>query len=56
MKRSQILLHPYNPQPEGEIFGMRADGSDVRQLTDNQFEDATPAWMPSKAEPNKSRN
>jgi hypothetical protein len=25
---------------------MRPDGSDVRQLTDNQFEEATPAWRP----------
>ena len=23
-----------------------ADGSDVRQLTDNQFEEATAAWRP----------
>ena len=34
------------PQPYGELFVMRADGSGVRQLTDNQWEDATPAWMP----------
>jgi TolB protein len=34
------------PQPYGELFVMRADGTDVRQLTDNQWEDATPAWMP----------
>jgi len=25
-----------------------ADGSDVRVLTDNQYEEATPAWMPLK--------
>jgi hypothetical protein len=25
---------------------MRADGSDVRQLTDNKWEDASPGWMP----------
>ena len=34
------------PQPYGEIFVMRADGSDVQQLTDNQWEDGTPAWQP----------
>jgi len=27
---------------------MRADGSDVHVLTDNQYEEATPAWMPLK--------
>jgi Tol biopolymer transport system component len=34
------------PQPYGEIFVMRADGTDVQQLTDNQWEDGTPAWQP----------
>jgi TolB protein len=42
------LLHPYNAQANGEIFVMRADGSDVRRLTENQFEDATPGWVPAK--------
>jgi len=27
---------------------MRFDGTDVRQLTDNQWEDGTPAWQPVK--------
>ena len=44
----EALLHPYNGQATGEIFVMRADGSDVRRLTENPFEDATPAWRPSK--------
>jgi TolB protein len=39
----EALLHPGNPQQNGEIFVMRADGSDVRRLTVNPFEDATPA-------------
>jgi len=34
------------PQPYGELFVMRYDGSDVQQLTDNQWEDGTPAWRP----------
>ena len=34
------------PQPYGEIFLMNADGSHVRQLTDNQWEDGGPAWLP----------
>ena len=46
--RDEALLHPHNTQPDGEIYVMRADGSDVRELTDNQFEEATPAWKPSK--------
>lgn len=34
------------PQPYGELFVMRADGSDLEQLTDNQWEEGTPAWRP----------
>lgn len=35
------------PQPYGELFVMRYDGSDVQQVTDNQWEDGTPSWRPS---------
>jgi Tol biopolymer transport system component len=34
------------PQPYGEIFVMRYDGRNVQQLTDNQWEEGTPAWRP----------
>jgi Tol biopolymer transport system component len=34
------------PQPYGEIFVMRADGTHVEQLTDNQWEEGTPGWAP----------
>ena len=36
------------PQPYGELFVMRYDGTDVQQLTDNQWEDGTPAWQPTR--------
>jgi TolB protein len=42
----EAALHPYNTQPYGHIYVMRADGSDVRQLTDGQFEEATPTFIP----------
>ena len=35
------------PQPYGELFIMRADGSEQRALTDNRWEEGTPAWQPS---------
>jgi len=35
------------PQPYGELFVMRYDGSHIEQLTDNQWEEGTPAWQPS---------
>lgn len=44
--RDEALLHPHNTQPDGEIYVMRADGSDARRLTENQFEEATLAWKP----------
>jgi TolB protein len=44
--KDESALNPYNPQPYGEICVMHADGSDIRVLTDNQYEEATPAWMP----------
>ncbi len=34
------------PQPYGEIFVMRFDGSNLEQLTDDQWEDGTPAFVP----------
>jgi TolB protein len=46
--KDEAALHPRNPQPYGDIYVMRADGSDVRKLTDNQFEEGTPSWLPTK--------
>ncbi len=37
-----------NPQPYGEIFVMRKDGTDVEQLTDDQWEEGAPAWQPQR--------
>ena len=34
------------PQPYGELFVMRYDGTHIEQITDNQWEDGTPAWQP----------
>ena len=41
------VIYTDAPQPYGDIFVMRFDGSDVRQLTDNQWEEGTPAWRPT---------
>ena len=42
-------IYTGGPQPYGEIFVMRYDGTHVEQLTDNQWEDGGPAWQPSPA-------
>ena len=34
-------------QPQGELFVMRYDGTHIRQLTDNQWEDGMTAWRPA---------
>jgi TolB protein len=42
---------PYSdvPQPYGELFVMRYDGTHVQQLTDNQWEDGGAAWQPKRS-------
>ncbi len=48
-------LYTGAPQPYGEIFVMRYDGTDVEQLTDNQWEEGGPAWRPQKREQKAAR-
>jgi Tol biopolymer transport system component len=40
-------LYTGAPQPYGEIFVMRANGSEVEQLTYDQWDEGGPAWLPS---------
>jgi TolB protein len=42
------------PQPYGEIFVMRYDGTHIEQVTDNQWEEGTPAWQPAASIPHAS--
>ena len=44
--KDEAVLHAYNAQPYGDLYVMRPDGSDVRRLTNNQFEEGTPTWIP----------
>ncbi|MEO8049648.1 MAG: hypothetical protein ABI833_04460 [Acidobacteriota bacterium] len=49
------VLYTDAPQPYGELFVMRNDGTQVEQLTDNQWEDGTPAWQPTAASKSAGR-
>jgi Tol biopolymer transport system component len=40
-------LYTDGPQPYGELFVMRHDGTHVQQLTDNQWEDGGATWQPT---------
>lgn len=42
--KDESVLHPFNPQPQGDLYVMRADGSELRRLTGNQFEEGTPSF------------
>ena len=44
--KDEMALYDAVPQPYGEIFAMRSDGSDVRQLTDNKWEDSSAVCRP----------
>jgi Tol biopolymer transport system component len=44
--KDEAALHPYNAQQYGKLHVMRADGSDVHQLTDDPFEHGTVAFVP----------
>jgi len=46
--KDEAALHPPNIQPYGEIYVIRADGTDRRRLTDDPFENATTAWVPQR--------
>jgi len=40
------MIYTDAPQPYGELFVMRYDGTNLQQITDNQWEEGTPAWQP----------
>ncbi len=37
---------PHQPQPYGDLFAVRLDGTGLTRLTHNGFEEGTPAWGP----------
>lgn len=48
---AEPISNPHHYQPYGEIFTVHFDGSDVRRLTHNSYEDGTPSWVPKFIRP-----
>lgn len=44
--RDESPLYDNSPQPYAELFLMNADGSGQRPITDDKWEEGTPAWVP----------
>ncbi|XP_051139327.1 uncharacterized protein LOC127257080 [Andrographis paniculata] len=43
---AEPISYPHQYQPYGDIFVIKADGSGIRRLTHNSYEDGTPSWSP----------
>ncbi|XP_021285246.1 uncharacterized protein LOC110417301 [Herrania umbratica] len=48
---AEPISNPHHYQPYGEIFTIKLDGSDLKRLTHNSYEDGTPTWAPSYINP-----
>ena len=48
---AEPISNPHHYQPYGEIFTVRLDGSGIKRLTHNSYEDGTPAWAPKHMKP-----
>ncbi|KAF8031219.1 hypothetical protein BT93_D0429 [Corymbia citriodora subsp. variegata] len=48
---AEPISSSHHYQPYGEIFTIKLDGSDLKRLTHNFYEDGTPAWGPTFIKP-----
>ncbi|ESQ34630.1 hypothetical protein EUTSA_v10009943mg [Eutrema salsugineum] len=49
---AEPISNPHHYQPYGDIFTVKLDGSNLRRLTHNSYEDGTPVWAPRFISPN----
>jgi dipeptidyl aminopeptidase/acylaminoacyl peptidase len=49
--KDEVLLSGIAGQSAGDIYAVRPDGSDIRRLTNDQWEEATPASVPPARQP-----
>ncbi|CAA0827932.1 DPP6 N-terminal domain-like protein [Striga hermonthica] len=48
---AEPISNSHHYQPYGDIFVIKSDGSGIRRLTHNSYEDGTPAWSPKFTRP-----
>ncbi|TKY74239.1 TolB protein [Spatholobus suberectus] len=48
---AEPISNPDSALPYGEIFTVRLDGSGIKRLTHNSYEDGAPAWSPKYMHP-----
>ncbi|KAK4276709.1 hypothetical protein QN277_014827 [Acacia crassicarpa] len=48
---AEPISNPHHYQPYGEIHTIKLDGSGIKRLTHNSYEDGTPAWSPKYIPP-----
>ncbi|XP_073152994.1 uncharacterized protein [Henckelia pumila] len=46
---AEPISNPHHYQPYGDLFVIKSDGSEIRRLTHNSYEDGTPAWGPKSS-------
>ncbi|KAK8572321.1 hypothetical protein V6N13_047925 [Hibiscus sabdariffa] len=48
---AEPISNPHHFGPYGEIYTIKLDGSDLKRLTHNSYEDGTPSWAPLYVNP-----
>ncbi|KAF8377061.1 hypothetical protein HHK36_030434 [Tetracentron sinense] len=48
---AEPIANPHHYQPYGDIYVARSDGSGIRRMTHNSYEDGTPTWGPTFIRP-----
>ncbi|WOH08317.1 hypothetical protein DCAR_0727755 [Daucus carota subsp. sativus] len=48
---AEPISNPHQYQPYGDIYTINVDGSGLKRLTHNSYEDGTPAWGPNYIQP-----
>jgi len=53
--RDEAPLYDGSPQPYAELFVMKSDGTQLKRVSDDKWEEGTPAWVPNTIPPQSTR-